>query len=162
MSHSEIQGVLGHEVAHVANGDMVTMTLVQGVVNSFVLFATHIIVRILDQVLRDREGRGGLSGFMHYFAFNAISTLLSFLAYPVIAAVSRYREYRADAGGARLAGLDKMVGALKALKGTQELVDTSHMEIAAFKISGKKSKFMQLMSTHPDLDDRIRRLQMGR
>ncbi len=162
MNKSQIEGVLGHEIAHVANGDMVTMTLVQGIVNSFVLFASHIIVRILDQVLRDREGRGGLSGFSHYFAFQLVSGVLSFLAYPVIAFVSRYREYRADAGGARLAGFDKMVGALKALKGTEDYVDITHASVSTLKISGKKSKFMQLMSTHPDLEDRIRRLEMGR
>lgn len=162
MNRSQLEGVLGHEISHVANGDMVTMTLVQGVVNSFVLFASHILVRVLDQVLRDRDGRGGLGGWSQYFVFQLISTLLSFLAYPVIAFVSRYREYRADAGGARLAGLDKMVGALRALKGTENSIDTQHMEVAALKISGKRSKFMQLMSTHPDLDDRIRRLEMAK
>lgn len=161
MDQREVEGVLGHEVAHVANGDMVTMTLVQGIVNAFVLFLSHIIARLIDSALRDREGRGGLSGFSYYLVYNVISVFLSFLAFPIVAWVSRYREYRADAGGASLAGRDKMIAALRALKDTQRFVDPTHKEMDTLKISGKPSRFMQMMATHPPLDDRIRRLEVG-
>jgi heat shock protein HtpX len=159
MDRSQLEGVLGHEMSHIANGDMVTMTLIQGVVNAFVLFVSHLLVRVIDSALRDRNGRGGLGGFTRYFVFNIISGFISFLAFPIVAWFSRQREYRADAGGAQLAGRDKMVAALNALKGTEMFMDRAHQEVATLKISGKPSRFMQLMSTHPSLDERIRRLE---
>lgn len=162
MNRNQIEGVLGHEVAHIANGDMVTMTLVQGVVNSFVLFASQIITRILSQATRDENGRGGLSGFAYYMVYQLVYSVLSLLAFPIVAWVSRYREFRADSGGARLAGTDKMISALQALKGTKDLIDDESAAVATLKISGSNKGLAQLFATHPHLDERIKRLQMGR
>lgn len=159
LNRHQVEGVLGHEVAHIANGDMVTMTLVQGVVNAFVIFLTQIIVRVLDQVTRDNQGRGGIMhGFLGFMLYQFIYSVLAFLAYPIVAAFSRYREFKADAGGARLAGREKMISALKALAGTTELVEQDHQSVAALKISNRAG-FAKLFSTHPPIADRIKALE---
>lgn len=158
MSRDEVEGVIAHEVAHVANGDMVTMTLVQGVVNSFVIFFSRIIGFAIGQAMRDDDGRPSQIG---YFVGSILSQIVfSILGSFVVAYVSRVREYKADAGGARLAGKDKMVAALRRLKGTVELIDEGQREMASMKISSKGGLFA-LMSTHPSLDDRIEALQRG-
>ena len=160
MNRDEIEGVLGHEVAHIANGDMVTMTLVQGIVNAVVIFFTYVIMQIIENALRDDRGRGGMGFFMYYFVYNIIHSLLAFMAMPLVAFVSRIREYRADAGGASLAGREKMIQALKALQAGIHQVDTSHQSISTLKISNKSS-FLRFWSTHPPLKDRIHRLERG-
>lgn len=156
MEHDEVEGVLGHEVAHVANGDMVTMTLIQGVINAFVMFFARIIAYAVASRLDDK-GRSGV----HFMITIVMEILLSFLGMVVVAAFSRWREFRADAGGARLAGREKMVSALEGLRRSLTLVDTRQSAIAAFKISGRPKGMMALFSTHPPLEDRIARLRTG-
>lgn len=158
MSEAELEGVLGHEVAHVANGDMVTMTLVQGVINAFVMFFARILgYFIAAQLSRgdDRESRGSYG--VQYLITFVLEIAFSFLGMMVVAWFSRYREYRADAGGARLAGREKMIRALAALKRTFQPADPVNA-VSAFKIAGGGG-LMALLSTHPPLDARIARLQ---
>ena len=157
MTENEAEGVLGHEVAHIANGDMVTMTLVQGVVNAFVMFFARIIAWSVSQFV-DEERRH----WVHFAAVFLFEIVFSILGMFVVAAFSRAREYRADAGGATLAGRANMIAGLKKLKRTLELTDDSQPSLATMKIaSGKTGGLMAWLSTHPDLDDRIRRLEMA-
>ncbi len=154
MSKDEVEAVLGHEVSHVANGDMVTLTLIQGVVNTFVVFLSRVIGHVVDRVVFKVE-RG------HGPAFWIVSLVAQFvlgiLASMIVAWFSRYREFRADAGGAELAGRQKMINALARLKQgqTESLPD----EMAAFGISG--GKMAELFASHPPLEVRIARLQQG-
>lgn len=160
MSKEEIEGVLGHEVAHIANGDMVTMTLLQGVVNAFVMFLARAIAFAMTRGDDRREGESS-SPFAYYMTVFVLEMVLMALGTLVIAAFSRYREFRADAGSAQIAGCDKMVAALQRLKMTYEVKD-SKTESAAFqslKISNGSSGFLSLFSTHPPLEERIKRLQ---
>jgi len=157
MNNSEAEGVLGHEVAHIANGDMVTMALVQGVVNAFVMFFARIIAWSVSQFF-DEDKRH----WVHFAAVFLFEIVFSILGMFVVAAFSRAREYRADAGGATLAGRANMIAGLKKLKRTLELTDDSQPSLATMKISsGKSSGLMAWLSTHPDLDDRIRRLEIA-
>jgi heat shock protein HtpX len=164
MSPNEVRGVIGHEIAHILNGDMVTMTLLQGVVNAFVMFLARVLAFALSGLGKNREGenRGGSYGsFMLFtYLFEIVFLLLGSL---VICAYSRYREYRADAGGAKLAGKENMIGALRALLASQKIHDpkTESPAIAAFKISrsGKSKKgLLRFFSSHPPLEERIERL----
>jgi len=157
MNRDEIEGVLGHEISHVANGDMVTMTLIQGVVNAFVLFLARVIAFAITQNMRD-ENRGAVN----FAVVLVLQIVLSLLGAMVVAAFSRWREFRADRGGATLAGAPKMVAALERLRRTTELVDTRQEAMATLKIAGGRSRFMSLMASHPPLEDRIARLrQLG-
>jgi len=162
MSSAEVDGVLAHEISHVANGDMVTMTLIQGIVNAFVMFLARVIAFAITQAMRSRDDRGSAtSGFMFPMITFVLEIVLMFFGAIVVASFSRWREFRADAGGARLAGRDRMIGALQKLKRNHELVDPSAQpSLQAMKIHGKTSGFMALFSTHPPLDERIRRLEM--
>jgi heat shock protein HtpX len=162
MSPSELEGVLGHEISHVANGDMVTMTLVQGVVNAFVMF----LARALAFVLSGLGNRNERSSSSSYFMFNVLvfvfQIVFMILGSLVVAAFSRYREFRADKGGAKLAGRDKMIGALQALEKVQEIRD-QRVEKPAFqsmKISHQeRGGLIALFMTHPPLKLRIKRLE---
>jgi heat shock protein HtpX len=161
MNQKELEGVLGHEISHIANGDMVTMTLLQGVINAFVMFLARILASLLSGFGKNKSSNQGGS-YMSYvlftFLFEAVFMALGFL---VIAAFSRYREFRADAGGAHLAGKDAMISALKSLNALKNNEDPKQNEaIAAFKISrtGKKG-MLSLFSTHPPLEERISRLE---
>lgn len=162
MSPAELEGVLGHEIAHIVNGDMVTMTLVQGVINAFVMFLARVLAFALSSLGRSNQ-RSNSSG-MYYvlvFLFEIVFMALGLL---VIAAYSRFREFRADKGGAKLAGKQNMISALEALKKTQEIVDARAQKPAfeAFKISGpKKHGLKHLFATHPPLEARIERLKQG-
>ena len=157
MNRDEVEGVLGHEISHVANGDMVTMTLIQGVVNAFVLFLARVIAFAITQNMRD-ENRGAVN----FAVVLVLQIVLSLLGAMVVAAFSRWREFRADRGGATLAGAPKMVAALERLRRTTELVDTRQEAMATLKIAGGRSRFMTLMASHPPLEDRITRLrQLG-
>lgn len=160
MTRDEVEGVLGHEVAHIANGDMVTMTLVQGVINAFVMFFARIATFALDQFLRgdDEEGQG-LGGFAQIGVTILFEILFGLVGMVIVAWFSRQREYRADQGGAQLAGKNKMVSALRKLQAGIELNSDANPSMAALKISGKPSKLAALMSTHPPLEDRIMKLQ---
>ena len=156
MTKDEAEAVIGHEISHIANGDMVTLTLIQGVVNTFVLFFSRVIGYTVDKVVfKTREGTGPA-----FFITMIISELLlGVLASIVVMWFSRQREYRADFGGGQLAGNQKMIAALKRLKAQYE-PSALPKSIAALGISGEQGMGLkELFSTHPSLDDRIARLQ---
>ncbi len=157
MKREEISAVLGHEVSHIANGDMVTLTLIQGVLNTFVLFFSRIIGEIIDRtVFRSQNGRG-----MGYFIATIFAQIvLGALASIVVMWFSRQREFRADAGGANLAGRQGMVDALRRLGSLSERAEPLPRQMAASGISGGGG-MMQLFASHPPLEERIRRLEMG-
>ena len=156
MTKDEAEAVIGHEISHIANGDMVTLTLIQGVVNTFVLFFSRVIGYTVDKVVfKTREGTGPA-----FFITMIISELLlGVLASIVVMWFSRQREYRADFGGGQLAGNQKMIAALKRLKAQYE-PSALPKSIAALGISGEQGMGLkELFSTHPSLDNRIARLQ---
>lgn len=161
MKENELEGVLGHEISHVANGDMVTMTLLQGVVNAFVMFLARVLAYVISGLGRNRENSGGIS--MSYillvYLFEIVFMILGSI---VVAAYSRYREYRADAGGARLAGKDAMISSLQSLRSLQEIKDPrENPAMAAFKISHPAKKgLLSLFASHPPIEARIERLQL--
>jgi heat shock protein HtpX len=150
--------VLGHEITHVANGDMVTMTLVQGVINVFVMFFARVIAFAVVQFLRGDRDRGGSWG-LQYLITIVLEIVMSLLGAIVVSAFSRWREFRADAGGARLAGRENMISALQALQRTTELVDTRQQALATLKIAGRRSGLALLFASHPPLEERIERLR---
>jgi heat shock protein HtpX len=158
MDRNQVSGVLGHEVAHVANGDMVTMTLIQGVINAFVMFIARAIAFAVTSNMRD-EGR-----YMAQFAITiALEIALSVLGMIVVAYFSRLREFRADRGGAQFAGRENMISALEGLRRSVALIEADgHASLATLKISGKRGGFASLFATHPPLEERIARLQGGR
>ena len=159
MNRTEIEGVLAHEISHIANGDMVTMTLIQGVVNAFVLYLSHVVAGIVRNFLsgdRDRGGFGG--GLMYYAVYFAAQMLFGIVGSMITAWFSRGREFRADAGAAHLAGTGSMIAALRSLQHAPAPVDTQNRELATLKIAGGKS-LMHLLATHPPLEVRIARLE---
>jgi heat shock protein HtpX len=160
MRSNEVTGVLGHEVAHIANGDMVTMTLVQGVVNAFVMFLARVIAFAIAQGTRRSDDERGASPMMQYFLVQVLEILFMFLGMFVIAGFSRYREYRADKGGADLAGRANMIAALEGLRRTFEMVDPgAQPAVQTLKISTRPAGIFRLLSTHPPLEERIERLK---
>ena len=152
MSADEAEAVIGHELTHVANGDMVTMTLLQGVLNTFVFALARVIGSLLD---RD-DRRGG----MYFVVVMVAQLVLGLFASLIVMAFSRHREFRADAGGARLAGREKMVQALQALQRNHP-ADLPSKQLAAFGIAGDQagSMFARLMMSHPPLEERIAALR---
>jgi heat shock protein HtpX len=160
MGKEEIEGVLAHEVTHIANGDMVTMTLIQGVVNAFVLYLSHIVAMIARNALSSRDERGPslLGTFAGYAVFIAAQIVFGVIGSMITAWFSRQREFRADAGGAALAGRGSMVSALRRLMAYREQVDRAHPEYATMKIAGGRG-LMALLSTHPPLEQRIAALE---
>src|SRR5216117_3902728 len=116
MRRGELEGVLGHEIAHIANGDMVTMTLIQGVINAFVMFLARVLAFIVSQAMRSRDDRDSGGGWMQFLLVQVFQIVFSILGLIVVSWFSRVREFRADAGGARLAGRENMINALAALK----------------------------------------------
>jgi heat shock protein HtpX len=164
MSGDELEAVLAHEVSHVANGDMVTMALVQGVINAFVMFFAHVAVMLIDNLMRgdDDEGGNGLGFFARFALISLFQMIFGFLGMFVVSFFSRYREYRADSGAAKLAGRDKMIAALKKLQVQFEngAFDKETKEMNSMKISSKDG-IMALLSTHPKLEDRIKALEMN-
>jgi heat shock protein HtpX len=156
MTEDEVEAVLAHEVSHVGNGDMVTLTLIQGVVNTFVYFFATVIGHFVDRVVfKTQEGHGPA-----YFIVQIIAQiLLSILATAVVMWFSRWREFRADAGGAHLAGRQKMIAALERLKSAHEPPEMPG-ELAAFGInSSRLGGLRKLFMSHPPLDERINALQ---
>jgi heat shock protein HtpX len=155
MSRDEVEAVLGHEISHVANGDMVTLALVQGVVNTFVIFFSRIIGHFVDRVILKNDSGHGIGFFVTTIVAQMV---LGILASTIVFWFSRYREFRADEGGARLAGKDKMVSALRRLGGNKESEMPEKM--AAFGIFGKPGQgIKRLFMTHPPLEERIESLQ---
>jgi heat shock protein HtpX len=159
MRHEEIEGVLAHEVAHIGNGDMVTMTLLQGVINAFVMFAARIVAHLMT---RTSDGRQGNGGGMHFLIVMVLQIVFGILGSLITSWFSRQREFRADAGGASLAGRDKMIGALRRLAANRELVDPRHEALATMKINGGAGRWMLFFSTHPPLEVRIAALENAR
>ena len=156
MNADEVEAVVGHEISHVSNGDMVTMALIQGVVNTFVYFLASVIGFIVDRVVLKNERGLGIG----YFITQMIAQIcLSFLASMIVMWFSRHREFKADAGGARLAGSQKMIGALKALQRAHDPQDLPG-ELAAFGINGGGMR--KLFMSHPPLEERIAALQKQR
>ena len=152
MRPQEVEGVLAHEVAHIANGDMVTMTLLQGVINAFVIFFARVIASLL-RGSNDNRGYGG-----NFLVVMVLQTALGIVGSMITAWYSRRREFRADHGGATLAGRETMVSALRRLMANQEAVDTSQEALATLKINGSRG-WMMFFSTHPPLEERIAALQ---
>jgi heat shock protein HtpX len=156
MQRDEVEGVLAHEVAHIGNGDMVTMTLIQGVVNAFVIFFARVIASLLRNAVDER-----MSGAVYFMTVIVLQLVLGLLGSVVVAWFSRAREFRADAGAATLAGRGKMIAALQRLQQNAKMIETDHPALATMKISGARS-WMALLSTHPPLESRIAALQNAR
>jgi heat shock protein HtpX len=159
MTPDEAEAVLGHEISHVANGDMVTLALIQGVVNTFVIFLARVIGYLVDRVVlkNDRDS----VGIGYWVTSIAAEIVLGVLATIIVMWFSRRREYRADAGGAQLAGREKMIAALERLKAAYE-PPTLPDQVKAFGISGRQAGGLtQLFMSHPPLDDRIAALRAG-
>ena len=158
MTREEAEAVLGHEVSHVANGDMITLTLIQGVVNTFVIFIARVVGYFVDRVvLKNEEGVG-----IGYFVTSIVAEIvLGILASVIVMWFSRHREFRADAGGASLAGRDRMIAALQRLKANYE-PSTLPEAAKAFGISGTtRGGLARLFMSHPPLDERIEALRTG-
>jgi heat shock protein HtpX len=159
MSKDEAEAVLAHEISHVANGDMITLALIQGVVNTFVVFFSKIIGHFVDRVILKNDGRNG-SGIGAFVTEIAAQMVLGILASIIVMWFSRQREFRADAGGATLAGREKMIAALERLKMNHEQASLPK-QMAASGISGG-SAMGKLFMTHPPLDERIAALRAAR
>ena len=159
MSQEEAEAVLGHEVSHIANGDMVTLALIQGVVNTFVVFIARIIGHVVDRVVfKNEEG----SGPAYWVTTIVAELLLAIVASMIVMWFSRYREFRADSGGARLAGRDKMIAALERLRRAHEPSQLPN-QMAAFGINGGIGQGLRkLFMSHPPLEQRIAALQSVR
>lgn len=160
MEPHQVKAVLAHEIGHVANGDMVTLTLIQGVVNTFVIFFSRIIGHVVDRVVfRTEEGYG--PGY--YIVSLVAQVALGFLATAIVMAFSRHREYRADAAGAQLADRNSMISALQQLKVESGVPDQMPESLTAFGINmGVRGGLKSLFHSHPPLDDRIAALQEQR
>ena len=158
MDRDQVDAVLGHEITHVANGDMVTMALLQGVLNTFVIFLARVIGTFVDRAISgNRDNEGG--GFAYFAIVMVLQLVLGFLASLIVMAFSRWREFRADAGGARLAGRDAMISALQRLSGNHG-EDTLPKSLTAFGISGENG-IARLLMSHPPIEERIAALRAG-
>lgn len=160
MNRDEAEAVLAHEISHVANGDMVTLTLIQGVLNTFVIFLARVVGRVIDTWLSGNRDSSGPS-YAYYFIVMLLDMIFGVIASVIVMAFSRWREFRADAGGARLAGRHKMIAALERLAQTYG-VSTLPNEIRAFGISGGVGGGLRrLFMSHPPLAERIAALRNG-
>jgi heat shock protein HtpX len=161
MDEDELEGVLAHEIAHIANGDMVTMTLLQGVINTFVIFFARIAAYAVQNFLnRNRDNGEQMNTLAYHFTAIIFEILFGILASILLMWFSRYREFRADAGSASLVGPEKMIAALQALKRVSDSPkDNRGKSFSTMKISDKPSRFLSLFSSHPPLSDRINALK---
>ncbi|MFZ3193240.1 MAG: protease HtpX [Moraxellaceae bacterium] len=160
MNQDELRAVLAHEIGHVANGDMVTLALIQGVVNAFVMFFARIIGNFVDRVIFKNESDG--PGIAYFVTSIIMDIVLGIAASAIVMYFSRIREYRADEAGARLAGKQAMISALLSLRQEQDLPDEMPQEMKAFAISAGKEKgfsIAALFQTHPSIEDRVAALQ---
>ena len=160
MDREQVSAVLGHEIGHVANGDMVTLTLIQGVLNTLVILAARIVGRLVDSWMSGgRDNREGGGGMGYFVVVMVLQLVFGLFASMIVAAFSRWREFRADAAGAQFAGRGAMISALQRLKGNHG-ESTLPQTIAAFGISGPLADgFKRLFMSHPPLDERIAALQ---
>jgi heat shock protein HtpX len=162
MRQYDIEGVLGHETAHIANGDMVTMTLIQGVVNAFAMFLAWVVTLALTRGSDRDDDRGG-NPFVQWMLVNLFQTVFMLFGMLAVNAFSRWREFRADAGGARYAGREHMLSALKTLKaiheGGQDVAGPQKPAFQALKISGPTGGLAALFASHPPIEERIARLE---
>ena len=158
MKRDEVEAVLGHEITHVSNGDMVTMALLQGVLNTFVIFLSRVVGSVVDRAVfgqRDNDRGGGIGYFVTVMVLQVVFGVIASL---IVCAFSRWREFRADAGGAHLSGREKMIGALEALKAANP--EALPQQMRAFGIAGDAARGLAaLMRTHPPLDERIAALR---
>ena len=156
MNRQEVEAVVGHEMTHVANGDMVTLTLLQGVVNTFVLFLARVVGQVVDRaVFRSQDGRG-IGSFMTFWVLQIVFGLL---ATPIVMWFSRQREFRADRGGAKLAGTGNMIGALEDLKRGHEPLPAQQFQAFGIADGGVRGGIARLFMSHPPLDERIAALR---
>ncbi|MCL2155679.1 MAG: protease HtpX [Leptospirales bacterium] len=158
MDKSEVEAVTGHEIAHISNGDMVTMTLLTGIVNALVMFLARIIAAAINNFLRSDDGEG-LGFFAYFLVVNLLQTFFMIIATIPIAAFSRYREYQADAGSAKTTSARAMANALKTLASGAQ-VQTKKDSFAIAKISSNRK--VSLWATHPSIEDRVARLEKMR
>ncbi|MBK0000186.1 protease HtpX [Erwinia sp. S38] len=162
MSRDEAEAVLAHEVSHIANGDMVTMTLIQGIVNTFVIFISRILAQLAAGFLsgsRDNEESSNGNPLVYFAVSMVLELVFGIVASIITMWFSRHREFHADAGAARLAGREKMIAALQRLKTSYEPQEASSM--MAFCINGKSKSLSELFMSHPPLDKRIEALRTG-
>jgi len=156
MNRQEVEAVVGHEMTHVANGDMVTLTLLQGIVNTFVLLLARIVGQVVDRaVFRSQDGRG-IGSFMTFWVLQIVFGLL---ATPIVMWFSRQREFRADRGGAKLAGTGNMIGALEDLKRGHEPLPAQQFQAFGIADGGVRGGIARLFMSHPPLDERIAALR---
>ena len=158
MNKDEVEAVLGHEIGHVANGDMVTLALIQGILNTFVMFFVRIVVSFIDQFTRDENGEGGMGWIARLVLTVVLDMIVGIAASMIVAWFSRRREYRADEAGAALTSHAAMASALARLKETYDQPSDLSGELVAFGIGGE-GQMAALMASHPPLDDRIAALQ---
>ncbi len=159
MTQDEIEAVLGHEVSHVANGDMVTLTLVQGVVNTFVMFLARVVGHVIDRAVFKSDRGGGIG---YFITVMVLQVVFGILASAIVAWFSRYREFRADAGGASLAGRQKMIAALQRLASREPRPDQLPEQMAAFGIAPNfGGGLAALFASHPPLEKRIEALRQA-
>ena len=162
MSQDEAEAVIAHEISHIANGDMVTMTLIQGIVNTFVIFISRLIAQVASGFLsgnRDGEESGNGNPMIYFAVATVLELVFGILASIITMWFSRYREFHADAGSAKLVGREKMIAALQRLKTSHEPQEAGSM--MAFCINGKSKSFSELFMSHPTLDKRIEALRSG-
>ncbi|NKG30105.1 protease HtpX [Erwinia rhapontici] len=162
MSRDEAEAVLAHEISHIANGDMVTMTLIQGIVNTFVIFISRILAQLAAGFMsgnRDEEGSSNGNPMVYFVVSMVLELVFGIVASIITMWFSRHREFHADAGAARLAGREKMIAALQRLKTSYEPQEASSM--MAFCINGKSKSLSELFMSHPPLDKRIEALRSG-
>lgn len=155
MDQNEVEAVLAHEMSHIANGDMVTLTLIQGVVNTFVIFIARLLAGVIDNFFRSSDNESSGHGFSYFIIVMVLEVVFGILASTIVMYYSRQREFSADSGSAGLVGKDKMIAALKRLQQGAEPELKGNM--MAFGISGKRSK--SLFMSHPPLETRIEALQ---
>ena len=162
MNRDEVEGVLAHEVSHIVNGDMVTMTLIQGVVNAFVMFGARVVTFAIDNFLRGEDDEGqGMGYFSRMASIFLFEIIFGLIGATITAGFSRRREFRADKGAAQLVGSGKMIAALKRLQSatSHNLVTDDSDAVAALKISSRPKGLLGFLATHPTLDSRIAALQ---
>lgn len=161
MNSDEIEWVIAHEMAHILNWDMVTMTLLQGIINTFVVFLSRIISTLLENYFRSSNDENAWPGWIYFVSSIVLDIIFSILASIAIMSYSRKREFAADLGSAKLVGKDKMIRALRKLQNMQEMMTTSSLDKSStFNIWSKEvSGFMALFSSHPQLEDRIKALE---